>query len=139
MVYTPEEFAEVAGEIKKQPPTRADARRLARLTFSGAYELEMDRHGRVLVPPPLRQYAGLERDVVIVGTGRFLEIWSREAWDGERASLDEDAPEIAERAAETIGDREAGRGSWWACSFTTRLSWCRRRWTRCASSPEAGT
>lgn len=109
MVYTPEEFAEVAGEIKKQPPTRADARRLARLTFSGAYELEMDRHGRVLVPPPLRQYAGLEQDVVIVGTGRFLEIWSREAWDGERASLDEDAPEIAERAADATGDREGGR------------------------------
>jgi MraZ protein len=89
VVYTSEEFAEVAGEIRKQSATRVDARRLARLTFSGAYELELDRHGRVLIPPALREYAGLGEDVVIAGTGRFLEIWSRKAWLEERAELDE--------------------------------------------------
>ena len=107
MGYTPEEFAEVAGEIKKQPATRADARRLARLTFAGAYELELDRHGRVLIPPPLREYAGFKQDVVIVGTGRFIEIWSRKSWLEERASLDEDAAEIAERAGDTVGGEAA--------------------------------
>ena len=103
MVYTPEEFAEVAGEIKKHPPTRSDARRLARLTFSGAYELGLDRHGRVLVPPALREYAALDENIVIVGTGRFLEIWSREAWQAERGALDEEAADIAERAPAPAG------------------------------------
>ncbi len=98
MVYTPEEFASVAGEIKKQPATRSDARRLARLTFSGAYELVLDRHGRVLIPEPLRGYAALEIDVVIAGTGRFIEIWAKDAWEAERGALDEEASEIAERA-----------------------------------------
>jgi MraZ protein len=108
VIYTPEEFTVVAGEIRKQPQTSADARRLARITFSGAYELALDRHGRFLVPQPLREYAGLEDDVVIIGTGRFLEVWSRAAWTEERSALDEDAVEIAERAGRPAGGEASG-------------------------------
>ncbi|MEX0762699.1 MAG: division/cell wall cluster transcriptional repressor MraZ [Dehalococcoidia bacterium] len=98
MVYTTEEWENVAADIAKQPQTRADARRLARLTFSGAYPQALDRHGRVLLPPALRQYADLGENVVIVGTGRFMEIWAQELWSEERQSLDADATDIAERA-----------------------------------------
>ena len=100
MVYTTEGFTRLAGEIGRQSATRSDARKLGRLTFAGAYELALDRHGRVLVPGPLREYAGLDEAVVFIGVGRFLEIWSREAWDEERSSLDDEAAEIAERAGE---------------------------------------
>ena len=96
VVYTPEEWERAASDIAQQPATSATARKLARLTFSGAFSGSLDRSGRVVVPAQLREYAGLGEDVVIVGTGRFIEIWSAAAWAEERRTLDSDASEIAE-------------------------------------------
>lgn len=98
VVYTPEEWERAATDIAQQPSTSSDARKLARLTFSGAYAGTLDRSGRVVVPLQLREYAGLGEDVVIVGTGRFIEIWSAGAWAEERRTLDTEATDIAERA-----------------------------------------
>ena len=98
VVYTPEEWERAASDISQQPNTSSSARKLARLTFSGAYVGTLDRSGRVVVPVQLREYAGLGEDVIIVGTGRFIEIWSAGAWDEERRTLDTEAADIAERA-----------------------------------------
>jgi len=98
VVYTPEEWERAASDISQQPSTSASARKLARLTFSGAFTGTLDRSGRVLVPVQLREYAGLREDVVIVGTGRFIEIWSAAAWAEERRVLDTEATDIAEAA-----------------------------------------
>ena len=76
--------------------TQAKARRLIRLNFSGAFQLEMDRQGRVPLPPALRNYAQVQEEVVIAGTGKYLEIWDRELWDQERVLLDDEAWQIAE-------------------------------------------
>ncbi len=56
---------------------------------STAQEVDLDVHGRILVPPPLRQYAGLEKDVVWSGMGRDMCLWDKAAWE---ASLAEDLP-----------------------------------------------
>jgi MraZ protein len=98
VVYTPEEWDRAASEISQQPSTSASARKLARLTFSGAFAGTLDRSGRVVVHAQLREYAGLGEDVVIVGTGRFIEIWSVAAWAEERRVLDTEATDIAEAA-----------------------------------------
>ena len=98
VIYTPEEWDRAASEISQQPSTSASARKLARLTFSGAFAGTLDRSGRVVVPVQLREYAGLGEDVVIVGTGRFIEIWSAAAWAEERRVLDSEATDIAEAA-----------------------------------------
>ncbi len=98
VVYTLIEWEKAASEIAQQPNTSASARRLARLTFSGAYVGSLDRHARVVIPAQLREYAGLAESAIIVGTGRFIEIWSTSAWSEERSSLDTEATEIAERA-----------------------------------------
>jgi MraZ protein len=98
VVYTPEEWERAASDIAQQPATSASARKLARLTFSGAFSGTLDRSGRVVVPVQLREYAGLGEDVVIVGTGRFIEIWSAAAWGEERRVLDTEASDIAEAA-----------------------------------------
>ncbi len=98
VVYTPEEWDRAASDIAQQPATSAGARKLARLTFSGAFTGTLDRSARVVVPVQLREYAGLGEDVVIVGTGRFLEIWSATAWGEERRTLDTEASDIAEAA-----------------------------------------
>ena len=98
VVYTPEEWERAATDISQQPATSASARKLARLTFSSAFTGTLDRSGRVVVPVQLREYAGLGEDVVIVGTGRFIEIWSAAAWAEERRVLDTEATDIAEAA-----------------------------------------
>ena len=97
-VYTPDEWQKFAKEITDRPTTRANARRLARLTFSGAYSLELDKQGRVVIPTPLREYAEADDEAVFVGAGRSIEIWSDERWAIERAELDEQAKQIAEEA-----------------------------------------
>ena len=98
IVYTQEEWQTVAASLAGQPANMGAARRLNRLTFAGAYPTQLDRSGRVLVPPQLREYAGLGENIVLVGTGRFFEIWNRSAWEQERELLDAQASEIAEAA-----------------------------------------
>lgn len=100
VAYTPQEWEQAASDIAQQPSTSALARKLARLTFSGAFVGTLDRNGRVVVPVQLREYAGLGEDVIIVGTGRFIEIWSAAAWAEERRTLDTEASDIAEAASQ---------------------------------------
>jgi MraZ protein len=97
-VYTSEEWEKVAAQVAEQPTNLAAARRFARLTFSGAYPSQLDRSGRVLIPPQLRQYAGLGENIVLVGAGKVFEIWDRAAWQQEIEALDTQAMDIAESA-----------------------------------------
>lgn len=60
--------------------TKPEARRFNRLFFSGASELGCDRQGRVLIPPYLKEYAGIKRDVVVVGVSNRIEVWDKEEW-----------------------------------------------------------
>ena len=60
--------------------TKQEARRFNRFFFSGAAELSCDRQGRVLIPPYLKEYAGIKRDVVIVGVSNRIEVWDKEEW-----------------------------------------------------------
>lgn len=59
-------------------------RRVQRLLLGHATEVEMDAHGRLLLPPPLRQFAGLDRQCVLVGQGKKLELWDEAAWTERR-------------------------------------------------------
>lgn len=98
LIYSPEEWQNAADALASQPANLGASRRLNRLHFSGAYPSTLDRSGRVLIPPQLREYAGLGENIVLVGTGRFFEIWDRAAWQQERELLDEGASDIAEAA-----------------------------------------
>lgn len=60
--------------------TKPEARRFNRIFFSGAAELGCDRQGRVLIPPYLKEYAGIKRDVVVVGVSNRIEVWDKEEW-----------------------------------------------------------
>ena len=111
VVYTMEQWEKIAEDVAAAPANLAGSRRLARLTFAGSYPSMLDRAGRVLLPPPLRDYAALEDNVVIVGTGRFLEIWSSAAWRAEREALDEHAADIAENAPRPAAGRGSEKGS----------------------------
>ena len=80
------------GYASMSPNSRL-ARTLRRRVFGSTFDLELDRQGRVVLPQPLRQYAGLQEEVVIVGAGTWLELWDRAQWaeqlsDIETADLD---------------------------------------------------
>ena len=66
----------------------ADAVR--RVFVGGAFDCACDKQGRILIPPTLRQYAGLEKEIVLVGVLDHLEIWSRQNWDSENAHMEDD-------------------------------------------------
>jgi MraZ protein len=68
---------------------RKDFRAFQRFFVSGASDCPFDRQGRILIPSSLREYAGLERDVVLAGANRCFEIWDRKAWDKEMARIAE--------------------------------------------------
>jgi MraZ protein len=74
--YPADAFDQQAQLYMNEPVTTRGGRVMRRAFFSGAYPAELDRAGRVLIPPALRQWANLETQVVIVGTGEGLEIWN---------------------------------------------------------------
>ena len=71
-----------------------------RFFFSGAVECEIDKQGRTLIPPMLRDYASLNRDLVIIGVSTRVEIWSQEKWDNYSEAEDLEADVLAEKMAE---------------------------------------
>lgn len=73
--------------------------RLKRLHVAGATECAPDRQGRILIPPILRDYAGLKSQILFAGLGSSLEIWDRARWDEERARAKENLAEINQAIA----------------------------------------
>jgi len=80
-------------------PLSTEGRKLQRHFFSGAAEAEPDKQGRIMIPPALLRYAGLERDVVVAGIHDHLEIWDRETWRRELNEVEGSAEHVAERLA----------------------------------------
>jgi MraZ protein len=99
-VYTAEEFERVANEVREASKRGAKELNAARAFFGGASELNPDRQGRVALPANLRDYAGLDRDVVVVGLYSRIEVWDRTRWleldraGGEALSESDDLPDF---------------------------------------------
>jgi len=98
--YSKEEWTNFENKIKTLPLTNKDARAFVRFFFSGAVECEIDKQGRTLIPPMLRDYATLNKDLVIIGVSTRVEIWSQEKWDNYSEAEDLEADVLAEKMAE---------------------------------------
>lgn len=95
--FTLEGWELFSNQIKKLPMTNSDARRFKRFVFSGAVEAEFDKQGRISLPRTLRQYAEIEKDVVIFGTGDdSFEIWGAEQWASYEDETDANFDDIAD-------------------------------------------
>ncbi len=81
-------------KLKTLPITNKEARAFVRFFLAGAADVEVDKQGRILLPAVLRDHAKLIKDVVFVGVGSRVEIWSKENWEGTKQFDDMD--EIAE-------------------------------------------
>mgnify|MGYP000902033923 FL=1 len=98
--YPNEEWGILEKKLRSLPLTSKDARAFIRFFFAGACECELDKQGRILIPANLREYAGLEKDVVIIGVSTRVEIWSKDRWDEYNSASNLDHEAIVERMAE---------------------------------------
>lgn len=95
-VYPPKDWTALEQKLRSLPFTRADTRAFMRFFFSGATECEADRQGRILIPSNLREYAGLEKETMIIGVSSRVEIWARQRWEEYSIKASASAGEIAE-------------------------------------------
>jgi MraZ protein len=97
-VYTMESWTNFAQAMQKFTTSKGNVRAFKRFVFGSAAEVEFDRQGRILIPGNLREYAHLEKEVVVLGTGDKVEIWSKAVFDEYNAKT---VPEM-EGIAETL-------------------------------------
>ena len=95
-VYPMDEWTVFTDKLKELPLAKKDARQFSRFFLAGAASCEVDKQGRILIPSVLREFAGLEKDAVLVGVSSRIEIWSKPKWE-EISDVDvEDMDNIAE-------------------------------------------
>jgi MraZ protein len=80
-----------------RPFTSKDARELQRFLLGNATDVELDSKGRFVVPEYLREFAGLDSDIIFAGLQRFVEIWGKEKWEEQQKELAKNASYIADR------------------------------------------
>ncbi|WP_184403281.1 division/cell wall cluster transcriptional repressor MraZ [Geomicrobium halophilum] len=95
-VYPRTEWEQLEQKLKTLPFTKKDARAFTRFFFSGASEAAFDKQGRVNIPSSLREYALLERDCVVIGVSRRVEIWNQSIWEEYFAESEASFSDIAE-------------------------------------------
>ena len=97
IAYALSEWKKVADTLTTTGPVSpSKLRRLNRAIFATAFRLNIDGQGRIALPMPLREYAGIEDEVVIAGVNTYLELWDKKQWEAEKAISQEQAGQIIE-------------------------------------------
>jgi MraZ protein len=89
MIFPVSEWQELADRIMERPLSDESVRTFRRRVFSGAADLEPDRQGRIVLPQYLREFAGIDGEVVIAGMFNYIELWNADAWEIIRTSVEE--------------------------------------------------
>lgn len=96
-VFPQEEFDRLKAKLDAISITNKDARTFARFFFARASECEMDKQGRIMLPATLREYAGLTKDVTVVGVSNRVELWNTEAWESTHSFENFSPDELSEK------------------------------------------
>ncbi len=99
-VYTAAEWGKLAEKLVNLPISQANSRAFARLMLAGAMDIDVDKQGRVMLPDYLREFAHLQKDVVVAGLYNRLEIWDAATWKKYKEQTEAESNEIAERMGE---------------------------------------
>ena len=94
--FSQNEWENFETKLKTLPLTNKNARDFVRFFLSGAMECEIDKQGRFLISSNLRNVATLEKEVVIIGVGRRIEIWNKDKWEEYNSEENISADDIAE-------------------------------------------
>jgi len=95
--YTLEGWGKVETRILSLAENSDTMRRFRRSFVGNAHECQFDRQGRVLIPPQLRTYAALDKEIVLVGVLNHFEVWSKENWDKEKEAVELDMQKVEVR------------------------------------------
>ena len=96
-MFSEEEWRSQENKFKTLSFTKQQSRTFNRLLFSGACEVTFDKQGRVLLPQYLKDFAGIKKDVIIVGVSNRIEIWAKDLWNDFYANSRQSFEEIAEK------------------------------------------
>ena len=88
-VFTTVEFGRLHEQLRQAPTSSKQARDYLRVLLSGASDEMPDKQGRITIPTQLRTYAGLDREVTVIGAGSRVEIWDTRAWETYLAEQEE--------------------------------------------------
>ena len=99
-VFPMDRWEEESSKVLKLPRTDRRARNFSRSFFASASDQALDRQGRVQIPESLRRYAGLEKDLTVVGVADRIEVWATDTWRAVAAEADEYYAEIEEALSE---------------------------------------
>jgi MraZ protein len=100
-VYTALEWKKLSAKLTGNALSRSKMRKLSRVLFATAFSTRTDNQGRIPIPAPLREHAGIIDDVVIAGANTYLEIWDKAAWEEEKRISQEQAWQIIESLENT--------------------------------------
>jgi MraZ protein len=98
--YPYAEWKVIEEKISKLPQFKPEVKALQRVFISGATECPIDSQGRILIPPALRAYAGLIKDIVVIGMTRRIEIWDKKRWEDTFQKAQQQIDSIAETLAD---------------------------------------
>jgi MraZ protein len=100
MVFPYEEWRIIEEKVSFQSILRKEVRAFQRFFMSGAVDLTLDGQGRILLPPHMREYAGLEKEIVLAGMLKVIEIWSRERFESEMKKTEGDLDQFGSHIAD---------------------------------------
>ena len=95
-------WEDLAGKVSALSMNDPAARQFRRMVFAEAANLTLDGQGRVVVPPELREYAGIDREAVVIGVHTSFEIWSPSGWEAMQALVDDESDAIVSQLANVL-------------------------------------
>jgi MraZ protein len=99
-IFDPKEWRSLAEKLTSLPLAQANSRAFARLMLAGAVDVNVDSQGRVLIPDYLREYADLDKKVVVAGLYNRVEVWNKDKWEEYKKETEESSEDIAEKMSE---------------------------------------
>jgi MraZ protein len=100
-VYPIPEWKKISTSITSSPLARSKMRKLGRALFATAFSTRIDGQGRIPIPAPLREHAGIADDIVFACVNTYMEIWNKVLWEEEKVSSQEQAWQIIESLEES--------------------------------------
>ena len=99
VAYPLEEWRAITEKVRKLPTQQKEVKDWLRVFYSRAVECELDRHGRILIPPPLRENAKLNREIILLGMFSKIEVWDFKRWKEKEAQVSKNSEKISDALA----------------------------------------
>lgn len=100
VIYSINEWQKVTKKLESLPSSKIDARGFSRIILSGAVDVNLDKLGRVLIPDYLKKYAGLKKEVMVIGLSNKIEVWDEKSWKDYRQKTEKEIGDMASRLEE---------------------------------------